>query len=383
MSQKRQTASKRTRRSFSEEFKIEAVKLVTEQKYKVAEAARNLGVADGQLRRWMDKYSEIEDATENEELKRLRAEVKRLRMERDIPKKSGGLLCQRKELRFQFILEHLACWPVVLMCRVLHVSTSGFYAWKRRPQSWQVQRRETLQAEIQKIHQTKNKDSYGSPRVHQELRKQGTFCCENTVAKVMQESGIQAKTVKKFQVTTDSKHTYSVVENVLDRQFDRATKPNQIWVSDITYVWTQEGWMYLTCVLDLYSRKVVGWSMSSRMTKEFVMEALEKAIRHRCPKNELLHHSDRGSQYASEAYRELLTRNGITCSMSRKGNCWDNAVMESFFATLKKELIHHERYETRSAAWLSIFEYIEVFYNPQRLHSTLGYQSPEHFEQAV
>jgi putative transposase len=270
-----------------------------------------------------------------------------------------------------------------MMCRVLRVSTSGFYAWKRRPQSWQVQRRETLQAEIEKIHQTKNKDSYGSPRVHQELQKQGTFCCENTVAKVMQESGIQAKTVKKFQVTTDSKHSHPVVENVLDRQFDRATKPNQIWVSDITYVWTQEGWMYLTCVLDLYSRKVVGWSMSSRMTKEFVMEALEMAIRHRCPKDELLHHSDRGSQYASEAYRELLTRNGITCSMSRKGNCWDNAVMESFFATLKKELIHHERYETRSAARLSIFEYIEVFYNRQRLHSTLGYQSPEHFEQAV
>jgi transposase InsO family protein len=270
-----------------------------------------------------------------------------------------------------------------MMCRVLHVSTSGFYAWQRRPKSPQVQRRKTLQTEIKKIHQTKNKDSYGSPRVHQELQKQGTFCCENTVAKVMQESGIQAKTVKKFQVTTDSKHAHPVAENVLDRQFDRATRPNQIWVSDITYVWTQEGWMYLTCVLDLYSRKVVGWSMSSRMTKEFVMEALEMAIRHRCPQDELLHHSDRGSQYASEAYRELLTRNGITCSMSRKGNCWDNAVMESFFATLKKELIHHERYATRSAARASIFEYIEVFYNRERLHSTLGYQSPEQFEQAM
>jgi putative transposase len=229
------------------------------------------------------------------------------------------------------------------MCRVLRVSTSGLYAWQSRPKSRLKQRRESLINKIQEIHQTKNKDSYGSPRVHQELQKQGTFCCENTVAKVMQESGIQAKTVKKFQVTTDSKHAHPVVENVLDRQFDRATKPNQIWVSDITYIWTQEGWMYLTCVLDLYSRKVVGWSMSSRMTKEFVMEALEMAIRHRCPKDELLHHSDRGSQYASEAYRELLTRNGITCSMSRKGNCWDNAVMESFFATLKKELIHHER----------------------------------------
>ncbi len=199
----------------------------------------------------------------------------------------------------------------------------------------------------------------------------------------MQESGIQAKTVKKFQVTTDSKHSQPVAENLLGREFDRATRRNQIWVSDITYVWTAEGWVYLTCVLDLYSRKVVGWSMSWRMTKEFVMEALEMALRQRCPGGELLHHSDRGSQYASEAYRELLLRNGITCSMSRKGNCWDNAVMESFFATLKKELIHQERYETRLAARLSIFEYIEVFYNRQRLHSTLGYLSPEQFEQAV
>ncbi len=269
------------------------------------------------------------------------------------------------------------------MCRVLRVSTSGYYAWQGRPQSNQKQRRESLVNKIQKIHKIKNQDSYGSPRVHQELQNQGLFCCENTVAKVMQESGIQAKTVKKFRVTTDSEHSHPVAENVLAREFDRATKPNQIWVSDITYIWTLEGWMYLTCVLDLYSRKVVGWSMSSRMTKEFVMEALEMAIRHRCPRDELLHHSDRGSQYASEAYRELLLRNGIACSMSRKGNCWDNAVMESFFATLKKELIHHERYETRSAARASIFEYIEVFYNRQRLHSTLGYQSPEHFEQAM
>ncbi len=237
--------------------------------------------------------------------------------------------------------------------------------------------------EIKEIHKTKNKDSYGSPRVHQELIKQGTFCCENTVAKVMQASGIQAKTVKKFKATTDSKHARPVAENVLDREFDGATKPNQIWVSDITYVWTAEGWMYLTCILDLYSRKVVGWSMSQRMTKEFVMEALEMAIRHRCPGGELLHHSDRGSQYCSEAYRKLLSRNGIKCSMSRKGNCWDNAVMESFFATLKKELIHHERYESRSEAKLSIFEYIEVFYNRERLHSTLGYLSPAQFEQAA
>lgn len=269
------------------------------------------------------------------------------------------------------------------MCRVLHVSTSGFYSWRSRPKSKQKQRQASLTHQIQEIHKTKNKDSYGSPRIHQELQHQGVFCCENTVAKLMQASGIQAKAVKKFKATTDSKHSLAVAKNVLNRQFDRATEPNQLWVSDITYLWTEEGWMYLTCILDLYSRKIVGWSMSSRMTKEFVMEALQMAIRQRCPGGDLLHHSDRGSQYCSGAYRGLLSRRGIECSMSRKGNCWDNAVMESFFATLKKELIQHEDYETRAAARSSIFEYIEVFYNRERLHSTLGYLSPEQFEQAA
>ncbi|MCH7688503.1 MAG: IS3 family transposase [Planctomycetes bacterium] len=221
-------------------------------------------------------------------------------------------------MRFQFILEHREYWPIVVMCRVLHVSTSGFYSWRSRPKSKQSQRRESLTNQVQEIHKTKNKDNYGSPRVHRELIKQGTFCCENTVAGVMQESGIQAKTVKKFKVTTDSKHAHPVAENVLDRKFDRATGPNQIWVSDITYVWTLEGWMYLTGILDLYSRKVVGWSMSQRLTKEFVMDALEMAIRHRWPGSDLLHHSDRGVQYACRPYRDRLAAHGIAVSMSRR-----------------------------------------------------------------
>ena len=267
------------------------------------------------------------------------------------------------------------------MCRVLHVSTSGYYSWQRRPKSRQVQRRGALLTDIEKIHKTKNKDSYGSPRVCQELIKQGTFCCENTVAKVMQESGIQAKAVKKFKMTTDSKHSQPVAENLLDREFDRATEPNQIWVSDMTYVWTLEGWMYLTCILDLYSRKVVGWSMSSRMTKEFVMEALEMAIRQRCPGTDLLHHSDRGSQYTSDDFRDELIKHNIQCSMSGRGYCYDNAVVESFFGLLKRERVHRTRYRTREEARADIFNYIECFYNRKRRHGYLGNISPVAFEE--
>lgn len=268
------------------------------------------------------------------------------------------------------------------MCDVLQVSRSGYYSWRSRPKSNQSQKRRLLEVTIRETHR-QNRKVYGSPRIHKELECQGIPCSENTVAKVMQEAGIQAKTTKRFTVTTDSNHSDPVAENVLNRGFDRATRPNQIWVSDITYIWTLQGWMYLTCVVDLYSRKVVGWSMSSRMTKEFVMDALQMAMEQRCPEAGLLHHSDRGSQYCSLAYRRLLAANGISCSMSRKGNCWDNAVMESFFATLKKELVHHERYLTREEARQSIFEYIEVFYNRSRRHSALGYISPEQFEQAA
>ncbi len=269
------------------------------------------------------------------------------------------------------------------MCNVLEVSRSGYYSWQSRPESKQSRKRKKLLHNIREIHSKKHKDSYGSPRIHRELKKQGEFCNEKTVAKIMNEAGIQAKTVKKFKVTTDSNHSHPVAENVLNREFNQATAPNQIWVSDITYIWTFEGWMYLACVVDLYSRKVVGWSMSSRMTKELVLDALQMAIHQRHPSKKLLHHSDRGSQYCSEKYQNLLKEIGIRCSMSRKGNCWDNAVMESFFATLKKELVHHERYKTRAEARMSIFEYIEVFYNRERVHSALGYQSPEQFEQSA
>lgn len=270
------------------------------------------------------------------------------------------------------------------MCDVLEVSRSGYYAWRRRPASPRSVRRQELVTEMREIHGERHKRSYGSPRMCRELQERGRPVCENTVAKLMQEAGLRSTTARKFRPTTDSNHPHPVAENVLNQEFQQP-QPNQAWVSDLTYVWTGEGWLYLACVLDLYSRKVVGWSMAARMTSEVVLSALRMALRERCPQagGELLHHSDRGSQYASAAFQDLLKLHGLRCSMSRQGNCYDNAVMESFFATLKKELVYQEVYATREAARQSLFEYIEVFYNRQRRHSALGYRSPCQFEEAV
>jgi transposase InsO family protein len=281
-------------------------------------------------------------------------------------------------MTFRFVDEHRECWPVTLMCETLEVSTAGYYAWRDRPLSTRRQRQDTLTTQIRTIH-AEVKARYGSPRVHAELQARGHGCCVNTVARLMREAGIAAKTVRKFRHTTDSDHGLPVAENVLDRQFS-AKAPNEAWVSDITYVPTREGWLYLAAVEDLYSRAVVGWAMDARMTSRLVVDALGMAVQRRLPGAELVSHSDRGSQYASAHYRRLLSEHGITCSMSRRANCWDNAPMESFFASLKKELVHHEDYQTREEAKASIFEYIEVFYNRQRRHSTLGFKSPTEYE---
>lgn len=266
-----------------------------------------------------------------------------------------------------------------MLCEVLEVSRSGYYAFQKRPVSERQARRQELVEEMKQVHQERHKDCYGSPRMHKELLAKGYEVCENTVAQLMKDHDIQATTKKKFRHTTDSNHPYPVAENLLNQEFEQE-KPDQVWVSDITYIPTREGWLYLACVLDLYSRRVVGWSMSERMTKDLVLSALEMALLRRRPEADLMHHSDRGSQYASEAFQQLLRDENITCSMSRKGNCYDNAVMESFFASLKKELVHQEDYQTRAEARQSLFEYIEVFYNQQRLHSTLGYLSPAEYE---
>jgi putative transposase len=284
-------------------------------------------------------------------------------------------------MRYRFIDEHRRQWPVRLMCQVLQVSPGGYYTWQDRPASAQQQRREALAGEIRAIHQ-EVKERYGSPRMHAELQARGQSCCLNTVAKLMRQHGIAAKTKRKFRCTTDSNHGLPVAENILDRQFEPVAA-NQVWVADITFIPTWEGWLYLAAVEDLYSRQIVGWSMSERMTSRLVVDALEMAVSRRLPGEGLLAHSDRGSQYASDHYQRLLEQHGINCSMSRRGDCWDNAPMESFFASLKKELVHHESYETRAEARASVFEYIEVFYNRVRRHSALGYLSPVEYEQAA
>jgi putative transposase len=279
-----------------------------------------------------------------------------------------------------FIEQHKDVWPIRLMCDTLAVSAAGFYAWRVRPPSEQQQRRDALLVEIRAVH-AEVKERYGSPRIHAELEANGVECCVNTVAKLMHDNDIRAKTARKFRNTTDSNHPLPVAANLLSREF-AAQGPDERWVSDITYIPTREGWLYLAVVEDLYSRKVVGWAMADTMTSRLVVDALEMAVARRLPQEGLLAHSDRGSQYASEHYQRLLGRHGIACSMSGVGQCWDNAPMESFFASLKKELVHHEDYLTRVQARASIVEYIEMFYNPKRRHSSLGYLSPAEYEQA-
>jgi transposase InsO family protein len=267
------------------------------------------------------------------------------------------------------------------MCHALGVSRAGYYAWRKRAPSAAEVRREELTEEVKRIH-AQMKGRYGSPRVHAELVARGYACCANFVAKLMREAGIAAKTKRKFRQTTDSNHALPVAENVLDRQFEPG-QPNASWVADITYVPTREGWLYLAVVEDLFSRTVVGWSMDQTMTSRLVVDALEMALARRLPlkgSSALVAHSDRGSQYASDHYQRRLRDERITCSMSRRGDCWDNAPAESFFASLKKELVHHEDYATRDQARASIFEYIEAFYNRVRRHSALGYVAPAEFE---
>jgi len=281
-------------------------------------------------------------------------------------------------MRYRVIHEHDRRYPTRLMCRALAVSPAGYYAWRDRPESQRAAANRTLLATIRVLHQD-SRQTYGSPSIWDALRKQGHHIGEHRVARLMRHAGIRAKTVKKWRATTQSQHPLPVAANTLDRAFT-VSAPNRVWAGDITYVWTLEGWLYLAVLLDLYSRRVVGWAMGQRVTVELAEQALTMAVANRAPTAGLLHHSDRGSQYAATSYQRRLTGYGLIPSMSRKGNCWDNACVESSFGTLKRELVYHRRYATRDEAKQDIFEYIEVFYNRQRRHSTLGYDSPAEFE---
>jgi transposase InsO family protein len=282
-------------------------------------------------------------------------------------------------MKYRFIGNHRQNYPVGQQCNVLGVSRSGYYAWRERQKKQeQDDSRRALIEHIRRIHK-KSRRTYGSPRVHAELRAEGVICNHKRVARLMRLEGIQGRRKRRKVVTTDSRHAYPVAPNLLNRKFE-AEAPNEKWVADITYIPTREGWLYLAVVMDLYARKIVGWSMSHQITADLVEDALRMALYERQPDPGLLHHSDRGSQYASEQIRRILANNQIGVSMSRTGNCYDNAVMESFFSTLKCEQVHHQDYKTRTEASRDIFEYIAGFYNTVRRHSTLGFLSPNQFE---
>ena len=282
-------------------------------------------------------------------------------------------------MRFGFIAVEKATFPVRVLCRVLQVSRAGFYAWQARPPAPRTYEDERLGLEIAAIH-AESRHRYGSPRIHAELVDRGCHTSRKRVARLMRVQGLAARRRRRFCVTTQSRHPFPIAPNILARQFER-TRPDQAWVTDITYIPTGEGWLYLAVILDLCSRFAVGWAMSDRITDDLTLDALDMALARRRPPHGLLHHSDRGSQYASGDYQRLLVAQGIVCSMSRRGNCWDNAVAESFFATLKVELVHDAAWATRGEARTDLFDYLERFYNGRRRHSALGYLSPRAFEQ--
>jgi len=281
-------------------------------------------------------------------------------------------------MKFAFIAEEKVAFPVAVLCRLLAVSPSGYYAMRGRPRSEHARRDEELAERVADAHLA-SKRRYGSPRVHAELAAAGERVGRKRVARLMREKELVGRVRRRFRTTTDSKHDFPIAPNVVARDFT-ASAPDQAWVTDITFLWTAQGWLYLAVILDLFSRRVVGWATSQNVDRYLALAALDAALAKRRPIARLVHHSDRGSTYASSDYRKALDARGIECSMSRKGDCWDNAVAESFFATLKRELEGIEAMESRTAAIISIGDYIDGFYNLERRHSAINYTSPVEFE---
>ena len=281
-------------------------------------------------------------------------------------------------MRYLFIQEYQEQFSLSALCRAMSVCRGGFYAWRTRDKSARQIENERLTEQIKTAFK-ESREANGSPRIFADFKEAGIACSEKRIARLMRLAEIRAVLPKRFVVTTDSDHEMPVATNLLDRTFD-AEKPDTRWTADITYVWTRQGWLYLAVILDLFSRRIVGWAMDQSIDRSLVLSALDMAIAGRNPSQDMLCHSDRGSQYASDDYQKRLKEAGIVCSMSRKGNCWDNAPTESFFASLKKEMVYRTRFETRAQARAAIFEWIEVWYNRKRRHSAIGYISPDAFE---
>ncbi|MEC5293370.1 MULTISPECIES: IS3 family transposase [unclassified Aurantimonas] len=380
------------RARYTLEFKQEAVRLVRGGE-RISAAARTLGVSAQSLDNWVkaEAAGRLRDVrgkaltTEQMEIARLKAELSRVRMERDIPKKSDGILREGVAVRYAFVERHRGIWPIAVQCRVLQVSASGYHQHRLRQAADvgpnQPHRRlsdAALAVHIKAVF-AEMKGAYGWPRIWRELAARGIRAGKERVRRMMKTCGLRARGKRRFKATTNSAHDLPVAPNLLARNFVVGA-PNKVWTGDITYIWTEEGWLYLAVVIDLFNRQVVGFAMGKRMTRTLVMDALRMAWFRRHPAPALIFHSDRGSQYASNDYRKLLRDFKMESSMSRKGDCWDNAVTETLFGSLKVERIHGMRFGTRRLAKDEVIDWI-AFYNHRRLHSTLGYTSPMAFEQ--
>ncbi|MFT2798970.1 IS3 family transposase [Serratia sp. N21D137] len=371
---------------FTPEFKEEAVRQVTERGYSVAEVSDRLGVSAHSLYKWLraikpgNSEQHARDLLEaKSEILKLRAQLKRTEEERDILKKGRAVLCKGARLKYRFINEHRTVWGVMTMCRVLHVARAGFYAWLHNPVSARDKDNQRLLTLIRDSYSLSG-GVYGYRRVHGDLNEIGETCGKNRVGRLMQLNRIKA--VRGYKAPRRIAGRPSVVApNRVQRQFT-VVRANQVWVTDITYIRTWQGWLYLAVVIDLFARNVVGWSMKPTLSRELALDALMMAVWRRKPDSEVIVHSDQGCQYGSDDWQRFCRGNNLAPSMSRRGNCWDNAVAESFFSSLKKERIRKRIYKTRDLARAGIFDYIEVFYNRARRHSHLGGVSPEAFERA-
>ncbi|UHO33193.1 IS3 family transposase [Citrobacter rodentium NBRC 105723 = DSM 16636] len=371
---------------FTPEFKEEAVRQITERGYSVAEVSDRLGVSAHSLYKWLraikpdNSEQHARDLLEaKSEILKLRAQLKRTEEERDILKKGRAVLCKGARLKYRFINEHRTVWGMMTMCRVLNVARAGFYAWLHNPVSARDKDNQRLLILIRDSYSLSG-GVYGYRRVHGDLNEIGETCGKNRVGRIMQLNRIKA--VRGYKAPRRIAGRPSIVApNRVQRQFT-VVRANQVWVTDITYIRTWQGWLYLAVVIDLFARNVVGWSMKPTLSRELALDALMMAVWRRKPDGEVIVHSDQGSQYGSDDWQRFCRANHLAPSMSRRGNCWDNAVAESFFSSLKKERIRKRIYKTRALARADIFDYIEVFYNRARRHSHLGGVSPEAFEQA-
>ncbi|MGL4480675.1 MAG: IS3 family transposase, partial [Aeromonas veronii] len=373
----------KSREHYSPAFRAEAVRLVLVQGLGQAEAARRLGIAKGTLSNWVVAAKGGKDTSAipgARSVAELEAEVARLRkalaqanMERDIIKKGRRVLCSGVTAKYAWIANQQDIYPISVICRVLEVSRAGFYHWRQRPPSQRQQEDERLKVAIRAAH-SKTRQTYGSAHLQAELAVEGFYAERDRIGQLRREMGLK----RKFKATTHCAHFLPVAESLLGQVF-APTKPNEVWTGDITYIATDEGWLYLAGLKDVFTCEIVGYAMGERMTTGLVSQALFRAVQQKRPPVGLIHHTDRGSQYCAKAYRALQVQFGMQASMSRKGNCFDNAPIERFWGSLKNERVHHYRFKTRAEAKAAIQEYIEIFYNRQRRHSRLGNVSPAEF----